>query len=62
MKNYNGELSKEMDVVNESRNNLHYNKSTAFFNEFNLSRKLRYKNQLKPNFLFKQKGMNSNFS
>ena len=62
MKNYNGELSKEMDVINESRNNLHYNKSTAFFNEFNLSRKLRYKNQLKPNFLFKQKGMNSNFS
>ena len=61
-KNYNGELSKEMDYDNESRNNLHYNKSTAAFNEFNLSRKLRFKNQLKPNFQFKQKCMNSNYS
>ena len=61
-KNYNGELSKEMDFDNESRNNLHYNKSTAAFNEFNLSRKLRFKNQLKPNFQFKQKCMNSNYS
>ena len=59
--NYNH--SKEIEGNNESKNILHYNKSSAAFNEYNLSRKLFNKNQLKRKLKFnKQRYMNSNFS
>ena len=59
----NEEYSKENELNNGSRNNLHYNKSTAIFKEYNLSRKYTNKSQLKRKLkLNKQNYMNSNFS
>jgi len=63
IKNFNGQFSKEIDVKSGTRNNLHYNKSTALFNEYNLSKNM-YNNKMKRKLQFnnRQKYMNSNFS
>ena len=51
------------DLVNASRNNLNYNKSTGLFNEYNVNRRIRNNNQLQRKFqMNKEKYFNSNFS
>ena len=59
----NADNSKENDFNNGIRNNLHFHKSTAALNDYNLSRKYINKRQLKLKLkLNKQNYMNSNFS
>ena len=63
IKNFNGQFSNEINKSG-TRNNLHYNKSTAFFNEYNLSKNMINGNKMKRKLQFnnRQKYMNSNFS
>ena len=63
-KNIRGEFSKEFDFNKGNKNSLHYNKSTALFNEYNLSKNLKNNNLLKRKLQLnnKQKYMNSNYS
>ena len=63
IKNFNAQFSNEINKSG-TRNNLHYNKSTAFFNEYNLSKNMINGNKMKRKLQFnnRQKYMNSNFS
>ena len=63
IKNCNGDYSKEIEINNASRNNLHYNKSTALFNEYNLNKLMLNKNQMNRKLQLnnRQKYMNSNY-
>ena len=63
IKNFNAQFSNEINKSG-TRNNLHYNKSTAFFNEYNLSKNMINGNKMKRKLQFnnRQKYMNINFS
>ena len=63
IKNFNAQFSNEINKSG-TRNDLHYNKSTAFFNEYNLSKNMINGNKMKRKLQFnnRQKYMNSNFS
>ena len=63
IKNFNAQFSNEINKSG-TRNNLHYNKSTAFFNEYNLSKNMINGNKMKRKLQFnnRQKYMNNNFS
>ena len=51
------------ELINESRNNMNYNKSTGLFNEYNINRKITNNNNLKRRFQTnKQNYLKSNYS
>ena len=57
------DLFDKKDLVNETRNNLNYNKSTALFNEYNINRRFANNNQKQRKLqLNKGKYLNSNYS